>query len=298
MRAGRWGSTTFILNDYFLLLLGLYFLVGVLPQALMLFTAVACHEGCHALVAARLGWQVKSVELFPFGGVARLYRPSGWRQQEEALIALAGPAASIFLAVIASLAVNLAGNPPAWLLFFSQVNLILALFNLWPGLPLDGGRIYRAWRARRAGLARATVEGAYGGQALAILLGAGSIIGFYLHLMDLQGLVLALFIFYIARQEGEMAPYMFWQDFWRRRGVRRQISPLKASKVFWLVADPGLPLSRVMRSFAPGSFNLVAIVGRQGGLEGIVTETEVLEELLSGGSATTLTSLLKGQKKN
>ena len=294
MRAGRWGATTFILNDYFLLLLGLYFLVGVLPQALMLFTSVACHEGCHALAAARLGWQVKSVELFPFGGVARLYRPSRWRLREEALIALAGPAASLFLAAMATLAVNLAGTPPVWLLFFRQVNLILALFNLWPGLPLDGGRILRAWRARRAGLARATLESAYGGQVLAIMLGAGSIAGFYLHLMDLQGLVLAFFIYYAAQQEREMAPYMFWQDFWRRRGAQgiRRISPLKAGKVFWLVADPDLPLSRVIRSFAPGSFNLVAIVGRQGRLEGIVTETEILEEILSG-NATTITSLLK-----
>ncbi|MGI9861584.1 M50 family metallopeptidase [Moorella naiadis] len=297
MRAGRWGTTTFILNDFFLLLLGLYFLAGVLPQALMLFTAVACHEGCHALTAARLGWQVKSMELFPFGGVARLQRPAGWHPREEALIALAGPAASLFLAAVATLVVNLAGTPPVWLLFFRQVNLILAFFNLWPGLPLDGGRIYRAWRARRAGQARATVEGAYIGQALGLLLGAGSSIGFYLHLMDLQGLVLGLFIFYSARQEGEMAPYMFWQDFWRRRGVRRKTGPLKTGKVFWLVADPELPLSQLMRSFAPGSFNLVAIVGRKGRLEGIVTETEVLEELLSGGRGTTLTSLLKGPKK-
>ncbi|WP_338827610.1 M50 family metallopeptidase [Neomoorella thermoacetica] len=292
MRVGRLGSTTLVLNDYFLLLMGLYFLLGVLPQALLLFTAVACHEGCHALVASRLGWQVKSVELFPFGGVSRLYRPAGWRLREEAIIALSGPAASSLLAAAVTLAVNYARPAPVWLLFFRQVNLILALFNLWPGLPLDGGRIYRALRARSHGLARATLEGSYGGQLLAVFLGIGSIAGFYLHLVDLQGLILALFIFYTARQEGEMAPYMFWQDFWRQRGIKK-VNPSRAGRVFWLVADPDLPLSRVIRSFAPDSFNLVAIVGRQGRLEGIVTETEILEELLSGGSATTLTSLLK-----
>ncbi|MDN5325660.1 MAG: stage sporulation protein [Moorella sp. (in: firmicutes)] len=292
MRVGRLCSTTLVLNDYFLLLMGLYFLLGVLPQALLLFTAVACHEVCHALVASRLGWQVKSVEFFPFGGVSRLYRPAGWHLREEAVIALSGPLASSLLAVAVTLAVNYTRPAPVWLLFFRQVNLILALFNLWPGLPLDGGRIYRAWRARRHGLARATLEGSYGGQLLAVLLGIGSIVGFYLHLVDLQGLVLALFIFYTARQEGEMAPYMFWQDFWRRRGIKK-VNPYRAGRVFWLVADPDLPLSRVIRSFAPGSFNLVAVVGRKGGLEGIVSETEILEELLSGGSATTLTSLLK-----
>ncbi len=292
MRAGQLGPTAIILNDFFLLLLGLYFLAGVLPQALLLFTAVAWHEASHALIARRLGWQVSSVELFPFGGVARLVRPPGKTHRDEALIALAGPLASFLLALVVTLGSQLVQPQPAGLLFFRQVNLILAVFNLWPGLPLDGGRIYRAWRAGFTGLYRATMEGVYGGQVLAVLLGLASIAGFYLRVVDLQGLALALFIYYAARREGEVAPYMFWQDFWRQRGRQGgKGRKVPASQVFWLVADPELTLVRVTRSFSPRSFNLVAVIGKGGRLDGILTEREILQQLLENGNDT-LASLL------
>ncbi|WP_406677908.1 M50 family metallopeptidase [Neomoorella carbonis] len=287
MRVGRVGTAEIIFNDYFLLLLGLYFLMGVLPQALLLFTAVAWHEICHVLVASHLGWKVKSVELFPFGGVARLRRPAGRGLMDETLIALAGPLASFFLALGITLLGLFINFAPAWLLFFRQVNLILALFNLWPGLPLDGGRIYRALRAQHTGLYRATLEGVYGGQVLAFLLGLGSIAGFVFRLADLQGLALALFIYYAARQEGEVAPYMFWQDFWRQRGKAAvKGEQFKTSRVSWLAAGPDLTLARVARSFSPHSFNLVAVIGKEGRLEGILTETEIMQELLEGGNNT------------
>ncbi|WP_258360321.1 M50 family metallopeptidase [Moorella sulfitireducens] len=284
MRAGRVGTTEIIFNDYFLLLLGLYFLMGVLPQALMLFAAVAWHESCHALAASRLGWQVQGIELFPFGGVARLLRPPGRDSRDEALIALAGPAASLLLALGIYVASFFASLTPAWLLFFRQVNLILGLFNLWPGLPLDGGRVYRALRSKYAGIYRATVEGVYGGKALAFLLGAGSIAGFIFKMVDLQGLALALFIYCIARQEGEMAPYMFWQEFWRQRGKKKDGEVRsKTGRVSWLAAGPELTLARAVRSFSPNAFNLVAVIGKGGRLEGILTETEIIQELLEGG---------------
>ncbi|MEW8959345.1 hypothetical protein MHOCP_05170 [Moorella humiferrea] len=291
MRAGRIKGTEVILNDYFLLLLGLYFLVGVFPQALLLFTAVAWHEFCHVLAASRRGWQVTGVELFPFGGVARLCRPGGRGFMEdvadEALIALAGPAGSFLLALATSPVFLIIDGVPAWFHFFHQANIILGLFNLWPGLPLDGGRIFRAWQARRAGLYRATLAGVYGGYTLAFLLGAGSIIGFIYRLTDLQGLVLGLFIYYTARQEGETAPYMFWQDFWRQRAKRAiKGEQVPAGKIFWLAADPGLTLARVARFFSPHSFNLVAVVGREGRLEGILTETEIMQTLLEQGNST------------
>ncbi|MBC7324404.1 MAG: hypothetical protein H5T99_03705 [Moorella sp. (in: Bacteria)] len=253
---------------------------------MLLFTAVGWHECCHILVARRLGWQVKRVELLPFGGVALLQRPPGRGSGDEAWIALAGPAASFLLAlVLTTLLSLLTGVETTWLLFFRQANLILGLFNLWPGLPLDGGRIYRALRTKRSGLYRATLEGVYWGRALALLLGLASVIGFFYRVMDLQGLALSLFIYWAARREGEAISYMFWQDFWDRRGKsRRESKYLKSGKVFWLVADPSLTLSRVSRSFEPRAFNLVAVVGKSGRLEGIITETEILQELLEGGN--------------
>lgn len=290
MRIGQLGATVIIFNDYFLLFLGIYLLLGVLPQALLLFTAVAWHESCHAVAARRLGWQVKCVELFPFGGVARLQRATVGGQQSEALIALAGPAASLGLAFLLSFVGLFLKTEPAWLIFFARVNLILGIFNLWPGLPLDGGRIYRVWRAQQRGWSRATLEGIYGGQVLAILLGLGSISGFFLRMVDLQGLALAIFIYYAAKREKEGVPYMFWQDFWRRRN---RSNSFKAVKAFWLVAEQNLSLARVIRFFASRSFNLVAVVDGEGRLIGFLTETEIMRAIMAGSTRTTLSELLQ-----
>ncbi|NLW07748.1 MAG: hypothetical protein GX039_07220 [Clostridia bacterium] len=289
MRVARWGATEIIFNDYFILLLGLYFLLGVLPQALLLFTAVALHEGCHAIVAYRLGWRVSSVELFPFGGVARLQRPTGRQPWSEALIALAGPAASLGMALILVFVCQALKPAPSWLLFFARVNLILGLFNLWPGLPLDGGRLYRAWRSQQCGWAQATLEGVYGGWLLAITLGLTSCLGYYLRMVDLQGLVLALFIYYAAQGEREAVPYMFWQDFWQRRNRNKF---LMTGKARWLVAEHNLPSTRLVRHFAAHAYNLVAVIDTEGRLAGILTETEIMGAIMAGRTGLTLKEIL------
>jgi stage IV sporulation protein FB len=133
------------------------------------------------------------------------------------------------------------------------------------------------------------LEGVYGGWLLAIILGFTSSIGYFLHLVDLQGLALAFFIYYTARREKEGIPYMFWQDFW---GRRYQHNCLKTGKAFWLVAGPDLPLTRLVRYFNSRSFNLVAVIDAEGRLAGILTETEIMRAIMAGRTRATLIELL------
>lgn len=122
--------------------------------ALLFFASVIGHELGHSLVARRLGVPVRRIILFVFGGVAELSREPR-RPRDELLIALAGPAVSLALwlgfGLVRSLGASLgsAGLEAlgAWL---TTINLSLALFNLIPGFPLDGGRALRAlvwWRS-------------------------------------------------------------------------------------------------------------------------------------------------------
>lgn len=118
--------------------------------ALLLFTSVVIHELGHSVVAIRHGIGIASITLFIFGGVARLKgHPQNPRVEFE--IAIAGPAASIFLSGCFAL-VAVAGWGTAESLavtsYLARINLLLAVFNLVPALPLDGGRILRSilWR--------------------------------------------------------------------------------------------------------------------------------------------------------
>lgn len=289
MWLGRIAKTEIVLNDCFLLLLGVYFLLGVLPQALMLFICVAWHEVCHAWVAYRAGLPPKSLELFPFGGVARFSVPLAFYPSKEARIALAGPLGSFVLALLALICKKFGGVSSDWLSFFLQVNVILGCFNLLPGLPLDGGRLYRAWRTFQVGAGQATWEGGVLGQIWALLLGLAGLAGFFWGIMDLQSVILALFLFSLASTEKEAWPYLFWRQLWRTRYDRGE-GVLKEAR--WLVASCEQPLGRIVRRFRPGKYNVVAVLDGRGKLCGLVGEKEILQALLEGRWAEPLGKLL------
>jgi Zn-dependent protease len=140
--------------------------------SLLFFTSVLVHEFSHSLVALATGVPVRRITLFVFGGIAEIAREPS-RALDEFLIAVAGPLASLLLA---------AGFGALWLLghwlearsltalggWLGGINLSLAAFNLIPGFPLDGGRMFRAviWGLTR-NLAQATRLAAHLGQGVA-----------------------------------------------------------------------------------------------------------------------------------
>lgn len=135
--------------------------------AVLLGVSVLIHELGHCVVALWLRVPVLRVRLFLLGGISELgRRPSGPR--DEGLIAVAGPVVSVLLAVFAGLAwMGLEPGGALWLLVaeLAVANAVVGLFNLLPGLPLDGGRVLRAliWLVtgrRGAGTAAAVVGAA------------------------------------------------------------------------------------------------------------------------------------------
>ena len=121
------------------------FLLGLIG-ALLLFASVLAHELGHSIVAIRQGIEVKSITLFLFGGLASLDKDSKTPGQAF-WVAIAGPAVSLMLfALFTAIGVgtNISGPLAAMVGLLASINLILALFNLIPGLPLDGGNILKA----------------------------------------------------------------------------------------------------------------------------------------------------------
>ncbi len=131
-----------------------WWLLGALISVL-LFASVLLHELSHSLVSIHLGLPVKKITLFIFGGVAQIESEPD-DPDKELKIALAGPGMSILLSTLflaaANLLIWLNAPEPAVVLcsFLSYINLTLAIFNLVPAYPLDGGRVFRAvlWRFR------------------------------------------------------------------------------------------------------------------------------------------------------
>ena len=148
-----------------------YWLVGA-ATAFLFFASVLAHELSHALVARRFGLRVRGITLFIFGGTTSIDSDSR-SPREEALIALAGPATSILLGAAFIGLGALIDQPQASALvgWLGVINIILGVFNLIPGFPMDGGRVLRAllWRLRGDRLA-ATRGAALVGRGLSYLL--------------------------------------------------------------------------------------------------------------------------------
>jgi Zn-dependent protease/predicted transcriptional regulator len=154
-----------------------YWIVAV-SSVLLLFLSVLLHEFGHAVTAQKLGIPVISITLFIFGGVAAISQDAE-SPGDEFKIAIAGPIVSILTGVTFGVVWFLLGDVNEQLMalfgYIAIINIILAVFNMIPGFPLDGGRVLRAiiWKAtgsmRKATRVVATIGTLFG--SLLFLLG-------------------------------------------------------------------------------------------------------------------------------
>jgi Zn-dependent protease/CBS domain-containing protein len=191
-----------------------YWIVAVGASVLFLLSLLA-HELAHALVARRYGIRVQRVTLWLLGGVAELTDEAP-HPRADLLVAAAGPLTSVLAAATFAAGVvgaSVVDAPPvltAALIWLALINSVLAVFNLLPGAPLDGGRILRAilWRVR-GDRNRASLAAARSGHAIGLLLVVGGLAQVLFN-GQFRGLWLALvgwFLISAASSEGATARY-------------------------------------------------------------------------------------------
>jgi len=150
-----------------------YWIVA-LSTCLIFFASVLAHELSHSLVSKAHGIPVRDITLFIFGGAAQIVSEPE-KPGKEFLMAFAGPLVSIVIAIFFRLVVFVIGSPlnpvSALAYWLSRINLILAIFNLVPGFPLDGGRLLRAtiWKVT-GNFRKATRVASGAGQFIAFML--------------------------------------------------------------------------------------------------------------------------------
>lgn len=277
MRAGKIGGIQIVLNNWFLVLIGLFAFSGLAAKALAVFGAVLLHEFAHALAALALGFKVREIELLPFGGVARIDRLGEAGSSREMLIAAAGPIISLVLAAFMYIGIEML---PAWsaeFSFFYQVNLMLAAFNLIPGLPLDGGRILRAWLAQYRDYGRATLIAASISKITAFLL-SGAFVYDYLQsgTINLTFLVAAVFLYVSAKTELQVAGFRQMRVVSQKKAELTTKGVMPAKHYTTLEAAQARD---IINLFGPDYYHIVLIVDKNFRLCGTLTETEVWEGL-------------------
>ncbi len=153
----------------------IYIAMGVV-SSLLLFASILLHELSHSYVANRLGMDIRGITLFIFGGIAELSRePDDPRM--ELKIAIAGPIASVVLAIFfwfiteGLTAMALFPLVASVCNYLAIINIVVVIFNMIPGFPLDGGRVLRAiWWMKSGNLQRATMVASRVGKGFALFL--------------------------------------------------------------------------------------------------------------------------------
>ena len=252
---------------------------------LLVFVIVVMHEFGHALTARRFGIKTRDITLLPIGGVASLERMPE-RPRDELLVAIAGPAVNLVLALVLgalALVLGLDLIPAAadvqvpMLVRLVWVNVALAVFNLLPAFPMDGGRALRALLAMRLSARAATRIAAQLGQAMALLF---AIIGLFFNPVLV---FIALFLWMGASGEAKLA-----EAKWVAHGV--PVSAAMASEIAAIpvTAPLGIALQRTLEGFQR-DFPVITDEGR---VVGVLGREAILHALATTGADTLVETIM------
>lgn len=171
-----------------------------------MFVIVLIHEIGHVAMARELGWTVTEVQLLPFGGVATMEDAYATDPLDEIVVALAGPFLNVVMMGMAYLFWY--GNvwTEEWARFFLVSNATIALFNLLPIWPLDGGRILQAMLCWFLPYRRAALLSLTGSTLL-----AGILVGFSVLDVKMNVLVIGIYLLAVNIQAFMRFPYQFFR---------------------------------------------------------------------------------------
>ncbi|GAA6160947.1 site-2 protease family protein [Ruegeria sp. HU-ET01832] len=252
---------------------GLEAAVENLIFVLALFACVVAHEFGHALMARRYGIKTPDITLLPIGGLARLERMPE-NPLQEVWVALAGPAVNIVIwIVLVLLGANMPietmaqidSTTPGLMNRLAYVNLLLAVFNMIPAFPMDGGRVFRALLCLKMDRVKATSVAALAGQAVAVGFG-------FLGLSTGNPLLvlIAVFVFVAANAESQDVTM---------RAVARQVQARDAMITEFHALSPNDTLATAAQAVIHTTQHEFPVLSDVGELLGFVTRNRLFAAL-------------------
>lgn len=257
-----------------------------LAFVILLFAIIVMHELGHALTAQRFGIRTRDITLLPIGGVARLEKMPDDPKQ-ELLVAFAGPAVNVVLAIAIYLFLRATGG----LVGFEEVdflkggllprlmwaNITLAIFNLLPAFPMDGGRVLRAFLALRMDYVRATQIAAHIGQAMAFVFG---FIGLFFNPFLV---LIAFFVWMGAAQEASAVA---------TKSLITGIPVSRAMATEFQTVAPSDPISRAIEHIIAGFQHDFPVVV-DGRIVGVLTRNDLLAAVAQKGQAASVDEVMQ-----
>lgn len=259
------------LHPLFHFVLAFSVITGAFVEIITLFVIVLAHEMGHVGMAKALGWQVHEVHLLPFGGVAIVEDKGAVPVIEELAVAIAGPLQHLWLIGLAWLMQEWGWWSMGWSQYVIQANLLIAMFNLLPMLPLDGGRIVQALLSLRLSYFQALQVAAWASLVGSLLFLAGAIAYSLAHNVHLNAIVIGLFLCYANWEHKQGLPYHFVRFLMKRERVERTSGAARP-----LIVHQQQTVGEIVRMLMRERMHLIYIADEHGGIRRVIREQTLI----------------------
>lgn len=212
-------------------------------------------------MASALGWKVRAVKLLPFGGVVEVEEAGGASAYEELLVAIAGPMQNIVMLILAYFVGELGWWSVEWTTYFIEANLWIALFNLIPIMPLDGGKIAQAILSYSLSYYATLLWSARISIAFSACVLLYSLLPFLLEGkgIRLNELMIGSFLLFSNLSTLRHIPFLFYRFMLKRHTFVKNEAP-QQQKVFPILAPANLTIYEVLKRFRRNRSNVLCVI--------------------------------------
>lgn len=257
---------------------------GGFIELITLFAIVLIHEMGHMSAALAFGIKVRSIQLLPFGGVVSIEDHGKLTPWKEIAIALAGPLQNGIMMGIGLTFMTVGFGDREFISYIVQGNMVIALFNLLPILPLDGGKILQALASRyfsyhwtllwasRVSIVTSVVVVLY--SLLPLVKGEG--------IIQLNILMIGIFLFYSNFVDYRNLPFRFMRFLMNREHVHSKYI-LNGDNAQPIMTDTAKHLENILRLFKREKYHLIYVVDKNGSVIAVMPEQRLISAYFSQG---------------
>lgn len=254
-------------------------LTGYFVELITLFGIVFIHEMGHVLMAYKFKWRITEVQLLPFGGVMSTEEQGTIPAHEDALVALAGPMMNGVLIVIALCMQHLGWWHTDWSHYFVQANMLIAGFNLLPILPLDGGRVMQAMLSLIVQYYRSIFYCTWLSIIVSGMLTVYAIASWQTAGIQLNLLMIGLFMFYANIYQLRHIPYHFIR-FLMHRELRAAQLIGKGVLASPIVVQHKQRLKTIVHMFMRERYHLIYVMNERHLIQAVLSEKQIIDDYL------------------
>ncbi len=266
-------------HPLFVIMMALSVVTGFYVELLTCFGIVVIHELGHVVAARYYGWEVIEVQLLPFGGVAVVEEHGSVTAWEEIVVALAGPLQNALMIIAALLMKSTSIWNDGWVDYFVQANVWIALFNLIPILPLDGGKVLQAIVSYRISYFYTLKITIWISLFMSGVLLSATIYNYSSSGINLNLLAIAIFLLTTNWYSYRNLNYKFIR-FLIGRSSRADQLLSQGGLAQPIVVLGDLSITNITKMFRREKYHLIYVINENGSIQAVLPEHRVLHNIL------------------